>query len=534
MLYDAALTLHNPLTGAHDKFWVKMGRRYQVENAANIGSKYSHRSQIKRMNDLSDLIQKLTDADRPRILCVGDLMLDRFIQGDVDRISPEAPIPVLAVRSETIMVGGVGNVVRNLAAMGVATELVAVVGDDFAGRELRTLLDDEDLAHPSLVETPGRRTTIKTRFSASGQQLLRADRESTESLDEKTAGAVLAFALSALPDCAALVLSDYGKGVLSDQVLSELITEARRLGCPVVVDPKGYDYRRYRGATLLTPNRTELAQASGMATDGDAAVVAAGRRIIEECGVSAVLATRSEQGMTLVEANGARHLPARAKEVFDVSGAGDTVAAAMAAGLAVAAPRELGALLANTAAGIAVGKAGTAVVHLSEILSALHEEVFLSGEEKVVAVPAAKFRAKSWRDQGLRVGFTNGCFDLLHPGHIALIKQARAACDRLVVGLNSDVSVVRLKGPGRPVQSESSRAAVLAALSTIDLVVVFNEDTPLELIEAVRPNVLVKGADYTVETVVGAKEVQSWGGDVVLADLVDGFSTTATIERLNR
>ena len=486
------------------------------------------------MNDLSDLIQKLTDDSDLRILCVGDLMLDRFIKGAVTRISPEAPIPVLAVQSETVMVGGVGNVVRNLAAMGVATELVAVVGDDAAGRELRSLLDDEQLARPQLVETPGRQTTIKTRFSASGQQLLRADQETSESLDAQTGAALLEQALPALQVCAALVLSDYGKGVLGDDVLAPLIAEARRLGRPIVVDPKGFDYSRYRGATLLTPNRTELAQASGMATNGDAAVIDAGRRIIENCGVSAVLATRSEQGMTLVEATEARHLPARAKEVFDVSGAGDTVAAAMAAGLAVGASRELAARFANTAAGIAVGKAGTAVVHVSEILSALHEEAFLSGEEKVVTNPAAAARTKSWRGQGLRVGFTNGCFDLLHPGHIALIKQARAACDRLVVGLNSDASVVRLKGPGRPVQSESSRAAVLAALSTIDLVVIFNEDTPLEIIKTLKPDVLVKGADYTVETVVGAAEVQSWGGEVILAALVDGFSTTATIERLNK
>ena len=485
------------------------------------------------MNDLPELIEQLASGGGARILCVGDLMLDRFIQGDVARISPEAPIPVLAVQKETVMVGGVGNVVRNLVAMGVATELVAAVGDDAAGRELRSLLDAEALATPRLIETPGRQTTIKTRFAASGQQLLRADREATEPLDERAGRALLDQALESLQTCAIVVLSDYGKGVLDDAVLTPLLAEARNLGRPVIVDPKGFDYSRYRGATLVTPNKHELALASGGTTGEDAAVVAAGQRIIEQCGVDAVLATRSEQGMTLIDGDGARHLPARAKEVFDVSGAGDTVAAAMAAGLAMGAPMALAAQLANTAAGIVVGKAGTATAHTSEILAALHEEAFLSGEEKVTAPSAAANRVAAWRKQGLRVGFTNGCFDLLHPGHIALIKQSRAACDRLVLGLNSDASVARLKGPDRPVQSESSRAAVLAALSTVDLVVIFNEDTPLEMIKHLRPDVLVKGADYTVDTVVGAAEVQSWGGEVILADLVDGFSTTATIDRLN-
>jgi len=485
------------------------------------------------MNELSELIKRLANNEGARILCVGDLMLDRFIHGDVLRISPEAPIPVLAVRNETVMVGGAGNVVRNLVAIGVETELVAVIGDDAAGWELRSLLDAEALESICLIETPGRGTTVKTRFSASGQQLLRADRESCEPLDVVAAQALLDQSIKSLQSCAVLILSDYGKGVLEDAVLTPLLAEAQRLGRPVIVDPKGLDYSRYKGATLLTPNRRELAQASGGSTDDDASVVAAGRRIIEQCGVTAVLATRSEQGMTLIDADDTRHLAARAKEVFDVSGAGDTVVAAMAAGLAAGASLELAARLANTAAGIVVGKAGTAVAHASEILAALHEEAFLSGEEKVTTPFMAASRVTAWRDQGLRVGFTNGCFDLLHPGHIALIKQSRAACDRLVLGLNSDTSVARLKGPNRPVQTESSRAAVLAALSTVDLVVVFNEDTPLEMIKHLRPDILIKGADYTVDTVVGAAEVHSWGGEVILAKLVDGFSTTATINRLN-
>lgn len=486
---------------------------------------------MNKIMSIPDVLDQITNA---RVLCVGDVMLDRFIQGEVSRISPEAPIPVLNVRNETAMVGGAGNVVRNLAALGASATLVAAVGDDAAGGQIAALLDGEKGVTSNLVKSPDRQTTIKTRFSAAGQQLLRADREVTGDLAVALQEQVKAMATAAMSGVNAVVLSDYGKGVLSDMVIQTLIAAARAAGCPVIVDPKGADYRCYRDATILTPNQYELAQASGRPTNSDAAVADAARVILDSCGVELVLATRSQHGMSLISETETSHFPAQAKEVFDVSGAGDTVVAALSAALAVGAPMEFAVRFANIAAGVVVKKAGTAVSSRGEILSALHEEAFLTGETKVVPEYGAGERVAAWREQGLKVGFTNGCFDLLHPGHLSGLNQARAACDKLVVGLNSDTSVARLKGAGRPIQTESSRAAVLAALACVDLVVVFSDDTPLRLINLLKPDILVKGADYTESEVVGAKEVQSWGGRVVLADLVEGFSTTATVKKISK
>jgi len=482
-------------------------------------------------SEIAAIVGRMPEA---RILCVGDLMLDRFVTGTVERVSPEAPIPILVIDGESVMIGGAGNVVRNLVAFGAQAVLVAAIGDDAAGAELNARLDAMDRVAARLVTVGGRRTTVKTRFVTGGHQLLRTDEEATGPLDATICQTLLDHALTALDECGALVLSDYGKGVLGPAVTGALIAAANDAGKPVIVDPKGTDYARYRGATLLTPNRNELALASGMTLDDDAAVAAACAKIIADCGVRAVLATLGGRGMTLVRDGAADHLPARARAVFDVSGAGDTVAAAMAAGLALGEPALRVARLANVAAGVAVGKAGTAAAHGSEIVSALHEAEFLTGEAKVATLESARDRAEGWRREGRRIGFTNGCFDLLHPGHLSLLNQARAHCDRLIVGLNDDESVARLKGAGRPAQGEATRAAVLAAMSAVGMVVIFAEETPLALIRALRPDVLVKGADYTVETVVGAAEVQSWGGAVVLADILDGHSTTETLRRLNR
>lgn len=486
------------------------------------------------MTELSVLAERVAGLRDKAVLCIGDAMLDRFIYGAVERISPEAPIPVLRIEREAAMLGGAGNVVRNLVALGASPTFVAVVGDDDPGREVGRLLGEHAGIDPCLVVEAGRQTTIKTRFFASSQQLLRADRETSAPLAAASRAQVLDRAKGLIERSGCVVLSDYGKGVLCVPVPAELINAARAVGTPVVVDPKGTDYSRYRGATVLTPNRKELHEATGMSVDGDDAIVAACRRLIDTCGIGAVLATRSQDGMTLVTADGqVHHLPAEAREVFDVSGAGDTVVATLAAALASGASLLDGARLANVAAGIVVAKVGTAVAYADEVVAALHHDELLLGENKVAGWDGAADLVEVWHRKGERVGFTNGCFDLLHPGHISLLTQARAACDRLVVGLNSDASVARLKGPTRPVQSEAARATVLASLAMVDLVVIFGEDTPLDLIRRLRPDVLVKGADYTVETVVGAADVIGWGGKVVLADLVAGQSTTSTIKKMN-
>ncbi len=488
------------------------------------------------MTENAELASRLEALSGARVLVVGDVMLDRFVYGEVERISPEGPIPVLRIEREAAMLGGAGNVLRNLAALGVATDLVAVVGDDAAGGEVQALAVEDAGDGCRLLVQVGRPTTIKERYIAAGQQLLRADRESARPLAPATARELVAAALAALPDAGALVLSDYGKGVLEPDTIQALIETARDAQCPVIVDPKGRDYGIYRGATLVTPNRRELEEATGLPTARDQDIALAAQAIIEDCGIEAVLATRGPQGMTLLDGRGKGthfHLPAAAREVFDVSGAGDTVAATVAAACAAGLSLEAAARLANVAAGIVVGKLGTAVAKPAEMLHALHASDLLAAETKVVDPEAMVERAARWRAAGLRVGFTNGCFDLLHPGHVSLFEQARAACDRLIVGLNSDASVRRLKGAGRPVQSEAARAALLASLASVDLVVIFGEDTPLALIEALKPDVLVKGADYARDQVVGADVVERHGGKVILAELAPGHSTTGVIEKLS-
>ncbi len=479
------------------------------------------------------LAARIAELRESRVLCVGDLMLDRFVTGEVGRISPEAPVPVFRVTGETRMLGGAGNVARNVTALGASACLVAVVGDDAEGRELAAMAGAEDRLEPSLVVEPGRPSTIKTRYIAAGQQLLRADSETDRPIAAASAEEAARLAADAVQTCDVVVLSDYAKGVLTQAVVDAVIGAARDAGKPVVVDPKGLDFERYRGATVLTPNQGELAAAAGMAVDDDSSAAAAAAALIERCAVEAVLATRGRDGMTLVGRDGAaRHLSAEGREVYDVSGAGDAVVATFAAALGQGAPFEDAARLANHAAGIVVGKVGTAVVYSDDLLHAIHAGEWSTIEAKIVTLAGALDRVGGWRRTGQRIGFTNGCFDLLHPGHVSLLAQARAACDRLVVGLNGDASTTRLKGPDRPIQTEAARAQVLASLASVDLVVTFDEDTPLALIEALRPELLVKGADYSLADVVGAKEVQRTGGKVLLAKIEPGHSTTETIARL--
>lgn len=486
------------------------------------------------MSDKHRLATQVEMLAGTRVLCAGDVMLDRFIYGQVERISPEAPVPVLRVSDERAMLGGAGNVARNLAALGAHVSFASAAGSDEPGEEISRMLAAVPGLDARLVVAPGRRTTVKTRFIAMGQQILRADRETVEPLAPALQADLIAHVRALLAQAQVLVLSDYGKGALTAEVCRAAIEAARGLGIPVVVDPKGRDYSIYRGASVVTPNRKELAEATGLDCRDDASVAEAARRIIAECGVGAVLATRSQDGMSVVAADGTlAHLPAEAREVFDVSGAGDTVVSTLAAALAAGLPLVDAASLANSAAGIVVGKVGTAVAYLDELAMKLRERELSSIEEKVVPLHAAQDIVAGWQAKGLRVGFTNGCFDLLHPGHVALLAQARALCDRLVVGLNSDASVRRLKGPSRPVQPDIARATVLASLANVDLVVIFEEDTPQKLIEALRPGLLVKGGDYTVESIVGADFVQGYGGRVAIIDLVPGFSTTKTVEKMN-
>ncbi|MEA2987601.1 MAG: D-beta-D-heptose 7-phosphate kinase / D-beta-D-heptose 1-phosphate adenosyltransferase [Alphaproteobacteria bacterium] len=486
------------------------------------------------MHDVDQQLAKFADAT---VLCIGDLMLDDFVYGEVTRISPEAPAPVIAVTREEKVIGGAGNVARGIAALGAQCIFVGVLGQDEAARILsRGFIEDCPTVETHLVVDPARPTTRKVRFVSEhhSTHLLRADWEVVAPVSAEIERSLINAATAVLPRADSVVLSDYAKGVLGPRVIRTVIEAARKLGKPVIVDPKGQDFAVYRGATLITPNRKELAEAVRRALANEADIAAAAQELARMVESEAVLVTRSEAGMTLYRKDGgALHVPAYPVKVRDVSGAGDTVAAVLAVMLATGAEFEPSVRAANAAAAVVVGKRGTATVSAAELRSRLLPAASLAPEEKIVFDwSVLDERLAEWREQDLRVGFTNGCFDLLHPGHVKLLTQARAACDRLVVGLNSDASVTRLKGEGRPVQHERARAEVLAALEAVDLVVVFGQDTPLELLRRVRPKVLVKGADYSHDQVVGHELVEADGGRIVLVDLAPDFSTTGLVKRV--
>jgi D-beta-D-heptose 7-phosphate kinase/D-beta-D-heptose 1-phosphate adenosyltransferase len=474
-----------------------------------------------------DHIRALAHAS---VLVIGDVMLDRYTYGAVNRISVEAPVPILSIEREVEQPGGAGNVVRNLTALGAAAALISVVGDDAAGSELTGLVGGQPGVEPWLLVQGGRTTTLKTRLIASGQQLLRTDREQTDPIHPKLAERLVRIASDAMAATSVTVLSDYGKGVLAGDVPAALVANAKKMNRPVIVDPRGADFARYAGADIVMPNRPELAAATSMPVNNEATIEAAAEVLRKRFRFGAVVVTRGNDGMTLVDADGVKHFPAEAPVVHDTSGAGDTALATLATAIAMKLPLRVAVRLANLAAGISVGKVGNAVVREADLLHALSPQA--SVLRKIVDRAEATELAERWRRRGWKVGFTNGCFDLLHPGHVHLLQQARAKCDQLIVGLNADASVERLKGSDRPAQPEAARAAILAGLGCVDLVCVFDEDTPEGLIEALRPDVLVKGANYTLDEVVGADLLRVWGGTVVLADVLPGHSTVATLARM--
>jgi len=479
--------------------------------------------------DLSSLQHVLAAVGGSRVVCVGDVMIDRFVYGDVTRVSPEAPIPVLARSREIVMLGGAGNVARNVAALGGEVSLIGLVGGDPEGNEALRLVGADTGVEGFLIRDPSRPTTLKTRFVSGGQQLLRVDLEESRpaegDVDERLVRTVREVAKGA----GVILISDYGKGVVTDAV----IAAAREAGIPVIVDSKARSFRRYGAVDIVKPNAAELAYATGMPTQTHDEVAAAIAHALSLCEAKAILVTRASKGISLgVRGEPVRHFATAPREVFDASGAGDTTIAALGLALAAGTAIEDTIAFAMLASGVAVTKAGTAVVTPEEMIEASITAHLAPAEAKIVTPQRMADEVARWRAKGLRVGFTNGCFDILHRGHVAYLNQARNWCDRLIVGLNSDRSVKALKGEGRPVNDLESRALVLAGLACVDLVAPFDEDTPLKLIEAARPDVLIKGADYTEDEVVGAKEVRSWGGEVRLAQIVDGYSTTAAIARM--
>jgi D-beta-D-heptose 7-phosphate kinase/D-beta-D-heptose 1-phosphate adenosyltransferase len=463
--------------------------------------------------------------DSAQVLVIGDLMLDRYWYGNAARISPEAPVPVVNVAQAEDRVGGAGNVALNVAALGAGASLLGAVGQDEAADALRSRLESAGIFCDFQVSST-KPTITKLRIISRQQQLLRMDFE--ESFDADDIGEIPEKMARRLSGIGAVILSDYAKGTL--QSPQPLIQAARRAGVPILVDPKGTDFSRYKGATLITPNLSEFEAVVGRCAN-EQQLVERGVQLLEQLNMEALLVTRSEQGMTLIRKGLPElHLPARAREVFDVTGAGDTVISVLAAALAAGVELPESVAMANIAAGIVVGKLGTATISMPELRRAIQQEQ--GSERGVVNEEQLLVDLADARAHGERIVFTNGCFDILHAGHVGYLEQARKLGDRLVLAINSDASVKRLKGEGRPINPVERRMAVLAGLEAVDWVVSFEDDTPERLLELLKPDVLVKGGDYSKEEVVGWQIVEAYGGEVKALDFLDNCSTTAIVEQI--
>ena len=476
------------------------------------------------MNNTDLIVQHLSTVQAKSVLVIGDVMLDKYVIGDVQRISPEAPIPVLSHSQSSQATGGAANVARNLAQLGCQVMLIGCIGQDPVAAELMDALSHIPQLSFCPISCADRRTTVKTRYLSSGQQMLRVDSETTEPITEQQAEQIISQADILIEQADILVLSDYAKGCLFSSLNKRLIDLAQKRGLPVIVDPKSTDFSAYRGATMLTPNLSELNRACGSRVNKLNEIEDAARQQMKQHDIEQMLVTLSARGMMLVEHDEALHLPAYPCDVYDVSGAGDTVIALMTSAKMNNLADELGMHLANLGASLVVAKTGTASLTPGELI--------IASDSAPAETELAKLLPKvtEWRANSQTIGFTNGCFDLLHPGHLYSLTNAAAQCDHLIVGVNADASVKRLKGSNRPIQSEQDRARVLAALPFVSAVVVFTEDTPQALIEAISPGILFKGGDYQAEDVVGYNHVTGRGGQVVIIDTLPGHSTTGFLE----
>jgi D-beta-D-heptose 7-phosphate kinase/D-beta-D-heptose 1-phosphate adenosyltransferase len=470
---------------------------------------------------------------RKVIAVIGDLMIDRYLTGRVDRISPEAPVPVLLHSHDRAVAGGAANVAVNIVALGCEVRLVGAVGNDQDADDLKKILTGTGVSTALLVTDRGRPTISKTRVVSGRQQFFRIDREFPGRLSGDAEEAIIEAARAAIAEAEIVVLSDYAKGVFSDHVLKQVIGSAKLVGKLVLVDPKRRTLEAYQGADLIKPNAGELSAATGMPCATDADIEAAAKAFMGQF-EGTLLVTRGDSGMSLVRRGlPIKHIKSSVLEVADVSGAGDTALAALAVSITDGFTIEDAAVMSNVAAGVAVSKIGTAIVGRSELNAAIARASSADYHPGSLAVKSkAAVMAATWRRMGESVVFTNGCFDLIHAGHIELLSFAAGEGDRLIVALNSDSSVTKLKGPTRPIQTEADRARIVGALRAVDLVVLFDESTPLSLIEAISPDVLVKGADYTEEQVIGGDLVKARGGRVALFPLLAGRSSTKIVEQM--
>ena len=472
------------------------------------------------MNQI-DILNSIKDVP---VLCIGDIMLDSFIEGHVERISPEAPVPILRVDKEEQMLGGVGNVYSNLKALGCDTHLVSVVGNDQTGFDIAKFFKKDD--NITLIYENDRVSTKKTRFRSGNQQLLRVDEEITTPINTTTISNVLNAVRMIMQKTKVVIISDYNKGLLAN-CCQDIINLAHKYQNIVLIDPKGKDYHKYLNADIITPNMNELTEISKIKLGNTHSIETAAKELIKNYKFKTVVVKRSEKGILVVN-NRTTEIKGKKREVFDVSGAGDTVISTLAAILACGHSIETAAELANIAGGIVVTKQNTATVSVNEIIHELKDVE----HSKIINKNDIEMFVKSLKEKSIKIGFSNGVFDIIHEGHIESLKQAKSFCDFLIIGVNNDASVKRLKGELRPILNENTRATILSALEYVNSIIIFDEDTPLNLIKSIKPDVLVKGSDYNIENIVGGDFVQSYGGEVKFITLKDGFSTTNIIKKI--
>ena len=483
------------------------------------------------MSQLIDTVKQF-GSSKQHALVIGDVMLDRYLIGDVGRISPEAPVPIVLLKSQNERAGGAANVAANLALLGIKTHLIGYVGDDTEAASLQKLIQAIGVDTKSIITSKNRPTIAKTRILGGHQQMMRLDQESALPFSvEENAHLIGAIKTQLALKPAIVILSDYAKGLLNENICQQIIVQCKAQKITVLVDPKGRDYSKYAGATALTPNKKETAEACDT-TVNDAELITKAAALKKCLNLDFLAVTRGEEGISLVDEN-TQHIAASAQKVFDVSGAGDTVIATLAAGLLHKLTPLEALQLANVAAGVVVGKVGTVPITQADLIEALTQAQGNEQAHKVCDLAHLMQKVESWKAAKQKIVFTNGCFDLLHAGHVTYLEAAKKRGDKLILGLNTDRSVRALKGASRPVVHEADRARVLAALESVDAVILFDEDTPLHLIKTIKPQVIAKGSDYSADQVVGGKEVQSWGGEIALIDLVAGRSTSKIIEKMN-
>ncbi len=465
---------------------------------------------------------------KPNILVIGDLMIDHYLWGSCDRISPEAPVQVVNVKKENSVLGGAGNVINNLVSLGSSVEVISVIGDDSVANELKTLLSNIGVSFDNLVVEKGRKTSKKSRLMASNQQVLRYDSESVDEISKKSSNKILEILEKNIKNYSAIILSDYKKGVLTTTLTQDIIKLANRHKIKVLADPKGKDFSKYKGAYTLTPNKKEAMEATNIDIKDEKSLVEALKSLKQNCNLEVSLITLSEQGIAIFD-DELFTSPTAAREVFDVTGAGDTVIASITFALSCGVDIKKALYFANLAAGVVVGKIGSATATLDEIYEYESQLNKSSSSSHIKTFDEIEKLAKKLHSQGKRIVFTNGCFDILHVGHVKYLEEAKSYGDVLILGLNADSSVRKLKGSSRPINSQDDRAYILASLESVDYVVIFEEETPYELIKLIKPHVLVKGGDYEGKEVVG----QDIADELKLVQFVDGKSTTNTIKRIN-